>query len=237
MSIAGFDPSGGAGTLADCKTFEQLKVYGFAVLTANTFQTDNEVTRVDWMPIVSILEQIGLLMDKFSISNFKIGIVKDGEMLRSIVDFLLAKNPKAHVTWDPVLAASSGHAFFQGEISTVDLIRGIKLITPNKQEFEVLFETNEKALTFSDKTMIYLKGGHNLDNIGRDQLFWKRKIYPFRPKGTHLTTKHGSGCVMAAALTAHIARQLPPVKACLQSKRYMESVLSSNQTLLAYHHR
>ncbi len=237
MSIAGFDPSGGAGTLADIKTFEQLKVYGFAVLTANTFQTDSEVKRVDWLPVTTILEQIELITNKFNISNFKIGIVKDAEMLRSIVDSLLSKNPKANITWDPVLAASSGHAFFQGEIATTTLFQGITLITPNQSEFELLFGTKEKALAVSDKTMIYLKGGHNEANLGKDQLFWKGKIYPFRPKGNHLTAKHGSGCVMASALVAHFAHELPPVKACLKSKRYIESVLSSNQTLLAYHHR
>jgi len=235
MSIAGFDPSGGAGTLADIKTFEQLKTYGFAVITANTFQSDNEVKRVDWLPISSITEQMAVILDKFPARYFKIGIVKDAEMLEAIKSFVLARQPKAYITWDPVLVASSGFQLFSGNTDVKKLLAGISLITPNADEFKVLFESEKTALELSAQCMIYLKGGHNKQNPGKDVLFFKEKMQSFRPKGERISAKHGSGCILSSALTAHLALGFGTQKAILKSKRYVETALASNQGLLAYH--
>ena len=75
LTIAGFDPSGGAGILADCKTFEQNKTQGLAVITANTLQTEDSFKRVDWMTDEIILEQLNLLLDRYKIRFIKIGLI------------------------------------------------------------------------------------------------------------------------------------------------------------------
>ncbi len=235
MSIAGFDPSGGAGTLADIKTMEQLKAYGFAAITANTFQTDNEVRRVDWLSLENILEQINLIISKFKIKYFKIGIVKDAEMLSAIKVFILSKEPKAHITWDPVLVASAGHSFFEGALDRKALLVGISLITPNKDEFETIFGDEKAALEVSAFCSVYLKGGHDEEQPGKDVLFHKGSRSSFRSKGERAWAKHGSGCILASALTAYLAHGLSHHQAILKSKRYIEACLASNQTLLAYH--
>ena len=85
MSIAGFDPSGGAGVLADIKTFEQLKVQGLAVCTAMTLQTESEFYTLQWQPIDEILSAINVLMKKYKVKAVKIGVVKDAEFLAQIV--------------------------------------------------------------------------------------------------------------------------------------------------------
>ncbi len=237
MSIAGFDPSGGAGTLADIKTFEQLKVYGFAVLTANTFQSDSEVKRVDWFPIGDILSQIDVILDQFEVNYFKIGITSGSEMFEAIKSHVLKRRPKAKITWDPVLTASAGKDFFEGKTDINSLIKGLALLTPNSIEFDKLIGSPEKAIELSKNTLIYLKGGHNTAKPGTDTLYWKGKTFNFNPQESRVSEKHGSGCAMASALTANLALGFKPLQASLKSKRYIESVLSSNTSLLGYHKR
>jgi hydroxymethylpyrimidine/phosphomethylpyrimidine kinase len=234
MSIAGFDPSGGAGVLADVKTFENLKVTGFGVLTANTFQNDVEVKRVEWMPVATVLEQIDVLLERFDVDFFKIGIVKNSEDLMAIKEHIIQKRPKAFIIWDPVLRSSSGFAFFNNTLSVSTLLHHIHLVTPNLPEFDILFQTEEKALELSYTTMIYRKGGHSKEKPGVDDLFRKGKKYVFEPQLTEVTPKHGSGCVLSSALCAFLANGYSIFEACEKSKRYMERFLSSNATLLGW---
>lgn len=236
MSVAGFDPSGGAGLLADIKTFEQHRTYAFGVMTANTWQNDTEVKEVEWVETTKILKQMDVILDKFQVKGFKIGITKDAEMLESITKHIRQRSEKAFVVWDPVLKAGSGFSLFEkGNIEKP--LSEVNLITPNKEEFEILIGTEEKALELSQQTMIYLKGGHDKNNPGKDFLYAKGKKFAFNPQGEKLSAKHGSGCVMASALCANMVLGYPLIKACLRSKRYMEKVLSSNESLLAYHKR
>jgi len=235
MSIAGFDPSGGAGVLADVKTFEQLKVYAFGVLTANTFQDDASVKRVDWMTTTDIIAQIDVVLDKFAVFWFKIGIVENSEALEAIAAHIKSRVPAAKITWDPVLKSSSGFPFF-AEKQPGTLPGLVDIITPNLPEFETLIGSEERALEQSHRQMIYLKGGHRDDHPGKDTLFWNGKKYPLNPRTGGVTPKHGSGCVFSSALCAHLALGNPVIRACLKSKRYVEKVLSSNPTLLGWHH-
>ncbi len=235
MSIAGFDPSGGAGILADIKTFEQLHVYGLGVLTANTFQNDITVQSVDWLPISDILKQIDILYQRFKVDFYKIGIVKSSDDLARIKEHIIRQNPNAVIIWDPVLCSSSGYDFFTNSQPIEDLLSRISLVTPNLPEFENLFETEEKALKLSANTCIYLKGGHNQENLGVDYLFSRQVKHVFEPKIWEVAGKHGSGCVLSSAICAHAAMGYSPNEACLKSKRYMERVLSSNDTWLGWH--
>lgn len=237
MSIAGFDPSGGAGTLADVKTFEQHKVYGFAVITANTFQNDKQVKRVDWLPVQDILSQIDVILDRFEVKFFKIGIVSGAEMLHTIKEHIRKRVSKPFISWDPVLKASAGNEFFNGQISVSELMEGLNLITPNAAEFEILFKSEDQALKLSASAMVYLKGGHNESKPGYDVVFNKGKRVGYNSQESRATAKHGSGCVLASALTANLALGFKVHQSVLKSKRYIEAVLSSNEELLAYHKR
>jgi len=237
MSIAGFDATAGAGILADIKTFEQLKVYGLGVISANTFQTDCEVRRVQWISIEDIIEQIDMLMSKFSVNYFKFGILNDSNSFDVIRDFILKKNSKAKIIWDPVLHSSSGFSFFnQGNESISSILKGIYLITPNEHEFQALFKSEQYALELSYQTYIYLKGGHRLNNVGEDVLYAKGNCYTLLPNQSGIVyPKHGSGCIMAAAITAYLALGFTVDIACDKAKRYIEGVLTSNSSLLGWH--
>jgi hydroxymethylpyrimidine/phosphomethylpyrimidine kinase len=235
MSIAGFDPSGGAGVLADIKTFEQLKVYGLGVITANTFQTDISVQRVDWLPIDDVLNQIDILLQRFDVDYFKIGIVRSGHDLTSIKEHIIRRRPGATIIWDPVLSSSSGYNFFTRHQPIEDLLKNISLVTPNLPEFACLFETEESAMKLSCHTLIYLKGGHHQEKLGIDYLYSTQAKHVFEPKIEAVTGKHGSGCILSSAICAHFSLGHTATEACLKSKRYMEKVLSSNDILLGWH--
>ncbi|MES2485794.1 MAG: bifunctional hydroxymethylpyrimidine kinase/phosphomethylpyrimidine kinase, partial [Bacteroidota bacterium] len=85
LSIAGFDPSGGAGVLADVKTFEQHRCLGFAAVTALTVQTENAFHKTVWQPLQMIIDQIEPLINTYKIEVIKIGIVESPEVLLSLL--------------------------------------------------------------------------------------------------------------------------------------------------------
>ena len=235
MSIAGFDPSAGAGILADIKTFEQHKVYGLGVITANTIQSDKDVKEVQWIAVSQIKEQIKLLMENWDVEWFKIGIVESSDVLQEVLRCIIHHNPTAQIVWDPVLRSSSGFPFFKTDHNIASLLRYIAVLTPNVPEFKFLIGSDEKALELSQHTMIYLKGGHREDSqVGQDLLYWKGVKHVFDPQ-IITTPKHGSGCVLSSAICANLALNIPPISAFKKSKQYIEKILSSNPSLLGWH--
>lgn len=235
MSIAGFDPSGGAGILADCKVFEQLKTYGTGVISANTIQNSEKVFAVSWNKPQEILQQISVVLNELPVTHFKIGIIENSSVLISIVEAIRKHNRKAFIIWDPILHSSSGYTFFETQHQLEILLEKINLITPNLPEFEKLFTDKKNALSYSKKTSIYLKGGHNTLSKGEDCLLHKGEAITFSSGVNFAYPKHGSGCIFSSALTAHLAHGKEIKTACTLAKQYIEKALNSNETLLAYH--
>src|SRR5436190_9108916 len=93
ISIAGFDPSGGAGILADVKTFESLGVYGFGVCSAITLQTENEFKGVAWIPLHQIELQLDTLLQRYEVEFLKIGLIQSLEVLDQLVQAIIKKYP------------------------------------------------------------------------------------------------------------------------------------------------
>ncbi len=237
LTIAGFDPSGGAGILADIKTFEQLKVYGMAVQTANTVQNELSFYEVNWIDRKTIFKQIDCLLEKHNFCYIKIGLIPDLEFLQTLTEHPKLKESK--FIWDTVLSSSSGFDFNLNTQELEQILPKIFMITPNLNEVKKLAqkESAEESSTYlAQFTNVYLKGGHAEENIGKDYLYTKEgKVYPFRNHAKKATEKHGSGCVLSSALTAHFAKEYPLIKACLKSKDYTKRVLESNPSLLGYH--
>ena len=93
----------------------------------------------------------------------------------------------------------------------------------------------EIAKRISEKTNVYLKGGHSKE-LGKDFLFTaKGQQYALNPKEGKFTEKHGSGCVLSTSIACFVAREFPLLKSCYKAKRNIEKALSSNSTKLAYH--
>ncbi len=238
LTIAGFDPTGGAGILADVKTFEQHKLQSFAIQTANTIQTEDKFISVNWVEESMIIEQLDTILAQYKFEYVKIGLIPSLSFLKTIIKKLKNYNDKIKIIWDPVLTSSSGFDFKLNLATITEILKDLYMITPNWNECKKLsgIEDSEKgANILAEHCLVYLKGGHNEANIGKDFLYTPNKTYPFRAQGKRVTEKHGSGCVLSSAIAANLLRGYPIIKACLRSKNYITRVLESTPNLLGYH--
>jgi hydroxymethylpyrimidine/phosphomethylpyrimidine kinase len=241
LSIAGFDPCGGAGVLADIKTFEQTEVYGMSVCTAITYQTEDLFSGLKWLSWNEIASQLLLLLSRYQFKAAKIGLVKDEKMLQKIILTLKAEMPQIRIIWDPVLCASAGYSFsqnFQWK-GMQNILDQITVLTPNWDEAKQL--SNCKSGLAAGKklalnTNILLKGGHNDMDKGVDYLIKHTgEVIKFPPVTTSAPSKHGSGCIFSASLTAFIANGFDLEKSCRFAKAYTYSYLQSSPDLLGTH--
>ena len=177
LSIAGFDPSGGAGLLADIKTFEANKVQGLGVVSALTFQNESTFEKVEWIEAEKIALQIEVLHQKNEFKYVKIGIIQNIDSLIFIINYLnkLINKRPIYIIWDPIIRASAGfefHKAFQTE-KLLEVLNGIFLITPNTEEAKFLtgMDDEKQAAEFLAKNCnVLLKGGHNVKEKGKDFL-------------------------------------------------------------------
>ena len=242
LTIAGLDPSSGAGITSDIKTFEAHKLYGLSVCTAITVQNDIEFTDCIWVDKKIILKQITLLFSRFSVSVVKIGIIQSWELLLEVIYTLKKINPTIKIVLDPILKASAGFTFHTAqEVDTLEkVLQNCYFVTPNYLEIAALFpdKTIEETIAFIVKrTNIYLKGGHRVDRKGWDEVYYnntlKLNIPPISKES--IFEKHGSGCVLSAALAANLTKQIPLEDAFKNTKLYTEQFLSSTTSLLGTH--
>lgn len=240
LTIAGFDPSGGAGLLADIKTFEQNKCIGMAVQTANTIQTEDEFLSVNWIDENIVFQQLETLLNKYKFSFVKIGLMPSLQFLQIAIQICKQSNEKIKIVWDPILSASAGFNFNHNLDLLKEVLKDVYLITPNWDEVKILSGSNESidgAKELSSLTKVYLKGGHNPNDLGKDYLFEKEEQKTFNPKITNksLYAKHGSGCVLSSAIAANLNQGYTLQKSILKSKRYIEGFLGSNKSLIGRH--
>jgi len=240
MSIAGFDPSGGAGLLADIKTVEQHKVYGLSVSTATTLQTENKFYSVEWEKIEAVLKSVDVLLDSYPVQIIKIGVVPSFEYLSQLVSHIKNKNAEIKIVVDPIIKSSTGFDF-QKTIDKkylITVLKNVYLITPNMQEAMILTNTSdskEAAKQLSEHCSVLLKGGHNEKEAGVDYLYMNGGCIELKPSINNLSAKHGSGCVLSAAIVANLALGEDLKTACQKAKKYVEQFLGSNSSLLGFH--
>lgn len=240
ITIAGFDPSGGAGVLADVKTFEAHRCSGFAVQTANTIQTEDEFLSVNWIDQSLIKDQLRALCERYSIQGVKIGLIPSLSFMLEILAIVRDLNENLTIVWDPILSASAGFDFKHDLGKLKEVLSKVDYITPNWNEIKQLSGNNyslQGAQALSEVTSIYLKGGHNKESQGKDYLFNENGMRSFNPKAGNYYEKHGSGCVFSSALISNLLRGYPTQKAVLKSKRYIEEFLKSDRSKLGKHKR
>lgn len=237
VSIAGFDPSAGAGVLSDIKTFEQLGVYGFGVNTAQTYQNDIYFEQIEWVSIGRIKMQLELLFNRFKIDVVKIGLIESYSELKKVIEFLRHKNPDIQIVWDPILKSSSGHVFHSGHFLGLDfIIENIDIITPNWEEFQRIWDKSMEELTKGNLFSSWLlKGGHRNEKVGTDIYIGNGKSVELYGESFHGATKHGTGCVLSSAIAAYLAHGETREEACRLAKKYVEQFILSNSTTLGYH--
>jgi len=243
ISIAGFDPSGGAGLLADIKTFEQHKVHGLGISTAQTLQTEDEFIGIRWENQKDILLSLETMLSRYPVKAVKIGIVENMGILEKIVSMVHSKKNAIKIVWDTVIKSTSGFNFWNKEVDDEQLYQTLKMvdvITPNYNEAVQLVSNISDAKQAAKKLSAYcnvlLKGGHNIAERGVDYLYTKNHVERLEGNKDVVFAKHGSGCVLSAAIAANLALDKHLPTACKNAKQYIEQFLSSNETLLGYHH-
>lgn len=239
LTIAGFDPCSGAGLTADIKTFEQLKVYGLAVCTGYTVQTEDQFISVEWRKMEDIKNEIEVLLQKYPVKAVKFGIIPSFDFLKQMIVVLKKYNSEMKIVVDPVWRSSSGFLLNESEwIMDKPLLENITLLTPNVPELEFIRNGKSQEQFIKDFTAnsnLLLKGGHSEEKPGTDILFRKNGQTEIKGSEKKLPPKHGSGCVLSAAITAHLAVGKPLEDACKSGKQYVEKFLESNTSLLGFH--
>lgn len=242
LTVAGHDPSGGAGILSDIKTFEQHQVYGLAIATGNTIQTENEFHDIQWTDLDFVLDSLKTLFRTYDIKAVKIGIVPSLVYLKEIVSVIKKRSPKTKIVWDTVLKSTTEFQFttVENQSELIGILQQIDLITPNYNEILKLSDTKdaaeEMAQNLSKHCAVLLKGGHNPNQKGVDYLYVDTECAKLVGALAVTSDKHGSGCVLSSAIAANIALGHDILLASLKAKNYIEKYLNSNTTLLGYHH-
>jgi len=227
LSIAGFDPCSGAGVSADVKTAEQTGSYALGVNTAITIQHESKFTDVSWVSKEFIIDQIHILIEKYSFDYIKVGLIENIEW----IELFSTICPNARIVWDPILKASAGFDFHSDASKKIveKMASLCYLITPNLEEWDNIGPIIE------GKTNILLKGGHASEHAN-DVIILKDKtkevIYG---KRMDVTEKHGSGCILSTAITSYLSQGFTLKEACEQAKTYITTFLQSADGLLGIH--
>jgi hydroxymethylpyrimidine/phosphomethylpyrimidine kinase len=218
LTVAGSDPSGGAGIQADLKTFSALGVYGASVVTALTAQNTTGVTGVFAIPASFIADQFRAVVSDISVAAIKTGMLGDTATVE-VVARLLSEVPGVPVIVDPVMVATSGDVLLSpNAIDAVrqTLIPNAALITPNIPEAARLLDTREaqseadmqsqaEALKKLGCGAVLLKGGHAVAPDAVDVFFDGAISIVLRQPRIETRNTHGTGCTLSAAIAAYLA--------------------------------
>ncbi len=242
LTIAGSDPSGGAGIQADLKTFHQFGVYGQAVITLVTVQNSQRVSRVHLLPDDLVREQIRAVIEDIRPNAAKTGALGDAAVVRAIAEEALSFDFPLVV--DPVMISKHGTPLLPELACTVLrdlLLPRAYLVTPNLPEaaaltgrpVENLTEMRSAASRLRDLgcRCVLIKGGHLAGRVAVDILYADGEWFEFSAE--HLNTRHthGSGCTLSAAITAELAKGTPIPAAVERAKRFITEAIRSNPGL------
>lgn len=237
LTIAGSDSGGGAGIQADLKTFAAHGVHGLSALAALTAQHTRGVTAVHVPPLDFLDAQIDACFEDFRIGAVKLGMLASAEVIEAVARALERHRPP-HVVVDPVMVATSGARLL--ETQALDALRRRLLplatvLTPNLPEAELLLGWNitdlaamsqaASALRALGAPAVLLKGGHlagpgEVVDILADAEGEQRTAHP-RLRGE----AHGTGCTLASAVAANLARGMPLRSACSNATDYVHAAL------------
>ncbi|WP_299671363.1 hydroxymethylpyrimidine/phosphomethylpyrimidine kinase [uncultured Polaribacter sp.] len=234
LSIAGFDPSAGAGILADIKTFKHFNVYGFGILSAITAQNETEITEVKWISRMEIKKQVDILFKKHKISVAKIGIIQNLETLIWLIDLLRFYNPHIKVLWDPIIKSTSGFNFWKNNdtYSLNKVINCIDIVTPNQYEYISLWGKNHSLDTFPNSISVLYKSAIKNSRSVIDILWWKKQKFIFKQTRLNGLDKHGTGCILSAGIAANLTIGLELDEAYKKAKEHLIEYMQSSNSLL-----
>jgi hydroxymethylpyrimidine/phosphomethylpyrimidine kinase len=235
LTIAGFDPCCGAGTVADLKTFAAHGCYGVAAITSMTVQNTQGVEAVHNTPSAELRGQLEILVQDCEIAAVKIGMLGNRGNAVVIGEFLDAhKFP--HVILDPVMKSSSGTELLDaGGVKYVagELMKRASVFTPNVPEAEVLtgleikdvsaMEAAARKLVEMGAQAVIVKGGHMERAV--DVVFDGSELVQLGGDRVKTENMHGTGCTFASALTAQLAAGRGLIEAATLAKAYVTKAI------------
>ena len=242
LSIAGSDPSGGAGIQADIKTMTMNGVYAMSAITALTAQNTTGVWGIQECEPEFLMQQIDAVFRDIYPDAVKIVMVSSKELIKVIADRLRHYKTK-NVVLDPVMVSTSGSPLMQSEslaALTEELFPLATVITPNIPEAEIL---SGMTIANSDDVMkiakcisdtfgcsVLLKGGHNF-NDANDLLYSHGEYQWFYGKRIDTNNTHGTGCTLSSAIAANLAKGFDVSDAVRKAKEYISYALAAGLDL------
>ena len=249
LTIAGLDPSGGAGVVADIKTFSAFGCFAAAAVTSITFQNTNGVFGAVSQTADVVRSQVAPVLQDFEVAALKTGMLPTREIIEEVARIVKGNNLKNFVV-DPVVRSTSGFDLIDDEALCAlieQLFPLADVITPNIPEAERIArmkiesaEDIEKAARIMQSQgakNVLIKGGHLFQvksekgkvksekRIARDFLFVGDELQIFEAEFIDTTATHGTGCTLAAAITANLANGKNLIEAVEISKRFVTEAI------------
>jgi hydroxymethylpyrimidine/phosphomethylpyrimidine kinase len=249
LTIAGFDPSSGAGVTADIKTIASHGCYGVACITALTVQSTAGVRRVESIDPALISETLEELAADMPIAAVHIGMLGSGKVVRAVANFLSKRKGKdkiPNVVLDPILRSSSGATLLdtQGvKLMIEDLLPQADVITPNIDEAAILTSLKvsdldemrlaARKLHEMGSSAAVITGGHLEKAIDLLSFTSKQGIEQevFKAERQRSNSTHGTGCAFATAIACHLAQDRGLPEATLLAKTYVTAAIAAGHPL------
>lgn len=248
LSIAGSDPSGGAGLQADLKTFSALGVYGATAVVAVVDENTVGVTGVHPIPDTFVAGQLRSVLSDIGADAVKIGMLHSSELIRTVLRTLKEFPEVSNIVLDPVMVATSGDPLLMPEaISTLrdELLPYCSVITPNLPEASLLLgKTIDRQDQFADAARalsrlgdpecggisVMLKAGHLEGEATLTDYFYDASTDTLTtlptPKIDTVNT-HGTGCTLSSAIAAFLAKGYPMAEAARRAKEYINGAIAA----------
>ncbi len=240
LTIAGSDPSGGAGIQADLKTFHQHGCYGCAVVTLLTAQNTQKLERVERVSHELVAQQLDVLLEDIRPDAAKTGALGSAEVVEVVAEHI--ERYAIDLVVDPVVLSKHGGELISD--SGVDRLRErllpkALLVTPNRNEAELLARRTvrdrqdvrdvAKAIADLGVEAVLVKGGHGPEREDAvDTLFWKNEYYDFSTPRIDSRHTHGVGCTLSSAIVAELSKGRLLVEAVDNAKRWLTKAIASS---------
>ncbi len=241
LSIAGSDPSGGAGIQADIKAISALGCYAATAITSVVNENTSGVYGVHDVPVDFVIGQINSVLDDINVDAIKIGMLHSPELAHAVAELLRNRQVK-NVVLDPVMVATSGGDLMMKEALDVlrkELIPLATIITPNIPEAEALLDgrpiksvddMKEAASDLTDLgSSVLLKGGHLDGDVMIDVLCNVDTLQRLELPSDKVKTQntHGTGCTLSSAIAAGLAKGKALTPAVIAAKEYMNNAIAA----------
>lgn len=237
LSIAGTDPTGGAGIQTDLKTFEAHGVYGMAVISAVVAQNTFHVTGMQAVPADLVGRQIDCVFEDIRPDAVKIGMLYDEEIIHKTAECLRAHHAK-NVVLDPVMMSSSGQVLLRRDAADAligELFPLCTLVTPNLHEAAAIcgheitdrdgMEQAAKEIAAKTGGAVLVKGGH-LADCADDLLFDGETCHWFPSPRIDNPNTHGTGCTLSSAIACNLAEGHSLAASVRRAKRYLTACIA-----------